>query len=253
MSESSNHMACKWGFDVAGVQVVPDLSGAAWFPELDLLAVADLHFEKGTSFVRRGLHLPPYDTKVTLKNLEAALERYCPSKVIALGDSFHDGDGPARLDSEDVARLQRFTSDHEWIWIYGNHDPVTTEGISMLGGQAREVFLLGELTFCHEPTGALGEVAGHLHPGAAVRQRGRRLRRRCFATNGRSLVLPAFGAYTGSLNVCDVAFQPLFPDGFTAHMIGRDAVYPMALNRLLPDPDPNWRQALQLPGAASSD
>lgn len=222
-------------FHVAGMRVQPDLSCAAWFPDLKTLAVADLHFEKGTSFVRRGLHLPPYDTKATLERLASVVEKFQPERIIALGDSFHDGQGPARLDDEDIAAIRALTGRTEWIWIFGNHDPVTTKGIDDLGGSALDEFRAGDLIFRHEPRGEPGEVAGHLHPGAAIRQRGRRIRRKCFVTDGASLVLPAFGAYTGSLNVCDSAFAPVFSNGFRAHIIGREEIYPIAEEKLVPD------------------
>lgn len=222
-------------FHVAGTRVTPDLSCAAWFPDLKTLAVADLHFEKGTSFVRRGLHLPPYDTKATLGALADVVARYKPERVIALGDSFHDGGGPARLDETDVAALRALTGRCDWIWIFGNHDPITTRGITDPGGRAAEEFQEGGLVFRHEPVGERGEVAGHLHPGAAIRQRGRHIRRKCFVTDGASLVLPAFGAYTGSLNVCDPAFFPVFSEGFRVHVIGREEIYPIAEEKLIPD------------------
>ena len=38
-----------------------------------MLLVADLHFEKGSSFALRGMMLPPYDTRETLKALCAAV------------------------------------------------------------------------------------------------------------------------------------------------------------------------------------
>ena len=56
----------------------------------------------------------------------------------------------------------------------------------------------------------MGEVAGHLHPAARVMGSGRSVRRRCFAGDGYRLVLPAFGAYAGGLNVLDSAFAGLF-------------------------------------------
>ncbi len=224
-----------YSFHVAGIRVQPDLSGAAWFPDLKTLAVADLHFEKGTSFVRRGLHLPPYDTKATLGRLGDVAEKFQPERIIALGDSFHDGQGPARLDGDDVAAIQRLTRNTQWIWIFGNHDPAATRGIDDLGGVALEELCLGDLTFRHEPQGTCGEVAGHLHPGAAIRQRGRRIRRKCFVSDGASLILPAFGAYTGSLNVCDPAFREVFDGSFRAHIIGREEIYSMAQAKLVPD------------------
>ena len=61
------------------------------------------------------------------------------------------------------------------------------------------------------------------------------MRRRCFATDGARLVMPAFGAYTGGLNICDDAFAPIFPDGALALVLGKDRVLPAPQSRLLAD------------------
>ena len=50
---------------VAGVDFVADPAGALYWPAQRLLAVADLHFEKGSSIAARGVLLPPYDTAAT--------------------------------------------------------------------------------------------------------------------------------------------------------------------------------------------
>ena len=86
----------------------------------------------------------------------------------------------------------------DWIWIEGNHDGRAAE---TLGGAVRDVLHIGALVLRHEPTegAAPGEIAGHLHPCARVSGRGRSVRRRCFATDGARLVMPAFGAFTGGL------------------------------------------------------
>jgi uncharacterized protein len=61
------------------------------------------------------------------------------------------------------------------------------------------------------------------------------VRRRCFVTDGRRCVMPAFGAYAGGLNVCDPAFQPLFPNGFSAHVIGGERLFAIARAMLCAD------------------
>ena len=67
-------------------------------------------------------------------------------------------------------------------------------------------------------------------------QRGRTLTRKCFATDGARLVMPAFGAYTGGLNIRDVAFLKVFGAlGFTAHLIGQRRLYAFAAARCLAD------------------
>lgn len=214
--------------------LVADTSGALYLPEHDTLLVADLHFEKGSAFAARGIHLPPYDTRSTVFQLDRLIDRYNPATVVALGDSFHDGAAGARLSQEDAAAIRRLTAATRWVWVTGNHDPEPPEN---LGGEIHEEFDLDPFILRHIPseTPAVGEIAGHLHPVAAVVTRGRRLRRRCFATDGVRLVMPAFGAFTGGLSVRNPAFARVF-DGakFTAWMIGRDRVYPVSARRLLP-------------------
>lgn len=219
---------------VAGVAFAADPAGVLYWPEQGLLVVADLHLEKGSSFAARGVLLPPYDTAATLARLAALIARYAPRAVVALGDSFHDGRGPARLADTDRATLKNMQRGRDWIWITGNHDPEPAENI---GGRFLETFIVDGLTFRHEPLeNAGGEIAGHLHPVARVARRGRAVSRRCFAGDGTRLVMPAFGAYAGGLNVRDRAFARVFQTlAFTAHMLGQQRVYAVAAKSCLPD------------------
>nr|WP_210272187.1 ligase-associated DNA damage response endonuclease PdeM [Microvirga subterranea] len=216
-----------------GRTAVLDLTGAMYLPDEDALLVADLHFEKGSSFARRGMMLPPYDTRETLIALSDAVQRYSPRTVIALGDSFHDIGGPERLGDEERTTLEGVQSGRDWIWVTGNHDRILPESI---GGQVVEEMELGPLTLRHEPQeGAGAEVAGHLHPVGKVVMRGRSTRRRCFLTDGSRCIMPALGAYAGGLNACDAVFKPLFPKGFTAHLIGTERIFAIAKAMLCRD------------------
>jgi DNA ligase-associated metallophosphoesterase len=210
-----------------------DPAGGLYWPEEGLLAVADLHLEKGSSFAARGVLLPPYDTAATLAQLARLIARYAPRLVVALGDSFHDGDGPARIAEGDRAALRALQRGRDWVWIAGNHDPLPAAGI---GGSFAQMLACGPIMFRHAPQSgeSAGEIAGHLHPVARVSRRGRTTSRRCFAADGRRLVMPAFGAYTGGLNVRDRAFAEVFETlSFTAHMLGEDRLYPIAARRCL--------------------
>jgi metallophosphoesterase superfamily enzyme len=94
------------------------------------------------------------------------------------------------------------------------------------------------LSFCHQPQAdaAAGEIAGHLHPVARVSGRGRTVSRRCFATDADRMVMPAFGAYAGGLNVRHRAFADVFGTlSFTAHMLGEGRLYAIAAKRCLGD------------------
>jgi uncharacterized protein len=218
---------------LAGVPLLADCSGALYWPEQGLLAVADLHLEKGSSFAARGQLLPPYDTAATLSRLGRLVAHYAPRIVIALGDSFHDGDGPARLSLEDRDNLHALQRGRDWVWLTGNHDP---EPAANVGGTFHAVLTLGTLTFRHIPSGADGEIAGHLHPVARVSHRGRAVSRRCFAADKTRMVMPAFGAFTGGLNIRDAAFADIFGTiAFTAHMLGEERLYAFAAKHCLRD------------------
>jgi DNA ligase-associated metallophosphoesterase len=218
---------------IAGVSLIADPEGALYWPEQGVLVVADLHLEKGSSFAARGVLLPPYDTAATLARLARLVTHYAPRCLIALGDSFHDGGGPARLGDADREALAIMQRGREWIWITGNHDPEPAEGI---GGTFSETMTIGGLTFRHLPTGVAGEIGGHLHPCARVAHRGRAVSRRCFAADATRMIMPAFGAYTGGLNIRDAMFADVFGTlAFTAHLLGEDRLYAFAARRCLPD------------------
>jgi uncharacterized protein len=270
---------------LGGVELVPDLSGALYVPDYEALIIADLHLEQGSSLARRGIHVPPYDTAITLKLLEEVVSSASPKRLIFLGDSFHDGEGETRLDDEHLTTLRNISSSYETIWICGNHDP---EPPQELGGQGAESLSLGPLTLRHEPSpssqsgegralasaakqparslqgetgGELGarllssslpirrkgatfptswrrkettfEIAGHLHPGCGLNQRGRRLYGKCFVGDDSRLIMPAFGAYTGGLAVTSKAFAGLFNESVTqAWMIGQKAIHRFPLSRI---------------------
>lgn len=218
---------------IAGAAMIADCAGAVYWPEQQLLALADLHLEKGSSFAARGVFLPPYDTAATLERIARLVDHYAPRVVLALGDSFHDGNGPARIAAADRATLTAIQRGREWIWITGNHDPLPAPRV---GGSFTEKLVVDALIFRHQPTGVAGEVAGHLHPVARVAARGRTVIRRCFASDGTRLVMPAFGAYAGSLNVRHRAFADVFGTlAYTAHLLGEGRLYAMSASRCLCD------------------
>ena len=217
---------------LAGEMLTPLPEGALWWSAQKLLVVSDLHIEKGSAYAARGQLLPPYDTHATLTAIERLAAALRPRTIISLGDSFHDRSAELRLPEDCAARIQALTAAHDWVWVEGNHDP---DPPAYLGGRAAHTLRMGPLVFRHEPTGEAGEIAGHLHPAVKVMGRGRSVRRRCFASDGARMVMPAMGAFTGGLNILDTAFAPLFPDGLTAFALGESRVYTVARKSCVPD------------------
>ena len=220
---------------IAGKAFVADMSGALWWPAERMLILADLHLEKASSLAARGQPLPPYDTRETLERVATALDRYEPEVVVALGDSLHDRTAALRLGEDERRILAILQEGRRWIWVTGNHDGGTA---AALGGEAFDSLTVTGIRLVHEPRPGpvTHEIAGHLHPAARVSMYGHAIRRPCFVGNGRRIVLPAFGTFTGGLNILDDAFAPLFGnDGMSAWMLGQEGVYPVATRRLTPD------------------
>lgn len=219
---------------LGGVDFIADLSGALYEPDTRTLVVADCHFEKGSAFLRRGHVLPPFDTRDTLIRLEAVARRFRPKTIVSLGDGFHDRAASERLAEDDVARLVVLGRLADLVWVAGNHDP---EPVENLPGVSVTELALGGVMLRHEPGGDGDfEIAGHLHPSAKIAGRGRAVRRRCFVHDQRRCIMPAFGAYTGGLNIRDAAFAPLFSRAaWRVHALGRERLYAIAPAHLLDD------------------
>lgn len=194
---------------LSGAAVTFRASGALWIEAEAMLVVADLHLEKGSAYAARGQMLPPYDTRDTLRRLTAEIAATGPAAVVLLGDTFHDRASEDRLATEDAEQLRTLAGLTRLIWVIGNHD---ADGPSALPGEVADELTVAGLLLRHEPQAGLqpGEVAGHLHPCARVTASRGSVRRRCFVTDGERLVVPAFGAYAGGLNIRDQAFSGLF-------------------------------------------
>lgn len=218
---------------VNGATLVPESSGALWWPARETLIVADLHLEKGSAYARRGQLLPPYDTAATLERLAQALRRRRPKRVVCLGDSFHDQEAAERLAPEARSLIRALAVGLDWVWIAGNHDPAPPPD---LGGRVEKDLVEGGLVFRHEAseTAGSGELSGHFHPKARVKLRARGFSARCFVGDGRRLILPAFGAFAGGLDVLSPTVRRLFPKGFEVALLAKRGVYRFPADMLVP-------------------
>jgi len=192
-------------------------SGALWLPGFDTLVVS---------------FWPPYENEATLTRLEAEIDAIDPRKLVFLGDSFDDNACVAALADADRARITVMTTDRDAIWITGNHDPAPHD----LPGREAETLALGPLTLRHIADPAEeAEISGHYHPKVTVFPRGRRIARKCFLLDSRRLILPAFGAYTGGLDVLSPVFEPLFDGQGDAILTGERALPWLACARSPPE------------------
>ena len=210
-----------FSFTLNGTGCLALPSGALFVPSEDLLCVSDLHMAKSERMARRrGIMLPPYETRATLDRLGQDIATTKPRCVVALGDSFDDLAASETLEAEDRDRLLALQKGRRWVWIEGNHDA----GRNAHGGEGGECLVVAGLTFRHiatvEPTP--GEVSGHYHPKFGLP--GFHERRPCFLIDARRLVMPAYGTYTGGLDAREPVLRTLFADRALAVLTGPRAL-----------------------------
>jgi DNA ligase-associated metallophosphoesterase len=209
LSRVENKQACLLEF--ADKQFIADAIGTLFWPQQKTLVVSDLHLEKASFLAQHGNPIPRHDSRKTLNNLNEVITNYCPEILICLGDSFHDVGAWSRLSDQEREVLNTLIGTvKEWIWILGNHDPHIPE---VLDGQQLKSLSLDGVLFCHEPeliTTEKAQVFGHFHPKMQKKVARHQMTGRCFMYGETKMVMPAFGAYTGGLNIEDPVFEEYF-------------------------------------------
>ncbi|TCH99950.1 ligase-associated DNA damage response endonuclease PdeM [Roseococcus sp. SYP-B2431] len=209
-------------------------TGVAIWPSTRMLVVSDLHFEKGSAMAVRGAHVPPYDTRETMIRLAFSIRRHAPRRLLVLGDALHDDRALARMAPADLAALRRLLEPLEVIWVAGNHDPAPQPD---LPGISVPEWSEGRLRFRH--IGGVtplarheAELSGHYHPKATMPTRIGGITRPCFLATGQRLVLPAFGAFTGGLDVRDPAMATVAKAAQRVFLLGRERLHSASFEAL---------------------
>ncbi|MGP9788650.1 ligase-associated DNA damage response endonuclease PdeM [Roseinatronobacter sp. NSM] len=198
------------GYEVsfAGAQFTALPTGALWWPAQNALIVADLHLGKSARMARRGGGLlPPFDAQDTLHRLAQNVGATGAAHTFLLGDTFDDNDaaddvtaGPQWQQLQDMTQL---------ICISGNHDPAHG---------AQDMTLAG-ITLRHQAAPhSAPDISGHFHPKFKLAGRGHA----AFLVGRCHLILPAFGTYTGGLDVNSPVLTGLVGPGL-AILTGRVA------------------------------
>ena len=208
-------------FRFRGMRVRALSSGALQLPDLDLVAVADLHLGKSQRIARNGGSLlPPYESSDSLARLQVDLAATRPSIVVCLGDSFDDDAAALDVSRLHGERLSELQGNCRWIWVCGNHDAEP----DVASGEVVMEFGIGGLMFRHvATTDGVGEVSGHYHPKISLSAKGRRISRACFLIDRNRILLPAYGTYTGGLDCREPPLSSLMRRDAVAVMTGGTA------------------------------
>jgi DNA ligase-associated metallophosphoesterase len=190
---------------LAGEKVWLLADKALYWPAGEALLIADIHFGKAAAYRALGQPVPQGTTSNNLQRLDALLAQYPCRQLIFLGDFLHarGSHAPATLAALHAWRARN--AGLAILLIRGNHDrsagdPPATLDIRVVA----EPHLLGPFALQHEPGPHPSHqvLAGHVHPVCVLRGRGRqRLRLPCFSLDDGVCLLPAFGAFTGGMQV----------------------------------------------------
>ncbi len=198
---------------------------AVYWPELQALLIADIHFGKAAAYRSLGQPVPHGTTQANLQRLDALLERYRCEQLIFLGDFLH---APESQTPATLSQLHEWRTRHLGLaitLIRGNHDRRAGDPPASLGmNVVPEPLLLGPFALQHEPDPHPTHhvLAGHLHPAFRLRGRGRQsLRLPCFCIGTAVSLLPAFGSFTGMMEVDADRDRRLF-------VVGDDCVWQVA-------------------------
>tara|TARA_R100000541_G_scaffold3093_8_gene10216 strand:- start:35511 stop:36167 length:657 start_codon:yes stop_codon:yes gene_type:complete len=178
---------------------------AIYWPQQQALLIADIHIGKAAAYRRLGQPVPHGTTQANLQRLDALLARYRCKQLIFLGDFLH---APESQTPATLSQLQAWRATHPGLaitLIRGNHDRRAGDPpASLKMTVVPEPLLLGPFALQHEPEPHATHhvLAGHLHPAFRLHGRGRQsLRLPCFCIGARLSLLPAFGSFTGMMEV----------------------------------------------------
>ena len=224
---------------IAGCDVLLLADKALYWPQQQMLCVADAHFGKAAAYRALGQPVPHGTTQASLLRLDALLARHPVRELVFLGDFMH---APKSHAPATLAAMHEWRHRHPALvctLVRGNHDlsagdPPATLAIEVVN----EPYLIWPFALRQTPGGEATEhghakhhvIAGHIHPVFLLHGRGRqRLRLPCFYITDQMTVLPSFGEFTGGHAVQATSSSRIFITDGTG-------VWPVSKSNLTPSP-----------------
>ena len=168
-----------------------------YWPDQDMLIVADLHLGKIEHFRKHGSALPNLSNAIDYINLEQNIAQFSPKKLVFLGDLFHSTLNKSWQLFENWVGRQPV----DFTLIVGNHDIIPVAKFEDIGFSIETLLEISGFSLTHIPeeTENSFNICGHIHPGFRLNGKGRQhLKLSCFYQKENQLILPAYGNFTGN-------------------------------------------------------
>ncbi len=172
-------------------------SGTLFWKEKRMLLISDVHLGKVSHFRKFGSAVPQAAVLRNFELLDDSLAFFEPEIVCFMGDLFHSSMNKEWQLFEDWVGKVESTI----ILIAGNHDIISPLKYEDLGIQVVSEIQQDGFLLTHHPEEREGffNFSGHIHPAVRLRGGGRQsLRLPCFFKSDQQMILPAFGAFTGT-------------------------------------------------------
>ena len=171
----------------------------AYLHDYDVLVCSDIHLGKTTHFRRSGIGIPAQAAYTDLANLNIAIEKYHPKKILLLGDLFH---AEYNQEWDAFTEFMEVYNSIDFVLIKGNHDIISGHKYHQSQLDVVDHVVIDNVVFSHDALGPLDpnlyNIHGHIHPGVRLKGPSRQsLRLPCFWFGKQYGVMPAFGRLTG--------------------------------------------------------
>ncbi len=187
---------------LAGVHLMPDLSGAMVCPKERLVAVSD---PIGDPTARQA----PSLAAEAIKRLVSLLRQRRPATVVWMGDALPALLAADRLAKREADEIARQAQAVDWHWVADTLP-------AGLPGTASAELAVGGLTYRHiGKAGAAAEVSCAPWPLATFEGG----TWPCFVIDGKRMVIPPFGPRADGMDVLSPPFQALFRRPFNVLML----------------------------------
>jgi DNA ligase-associated metallophosphoesterase len=186
--------------------------GAVFLTKSSTLIVADVHLGKSAAFRAKGLPIPEGDNARDFARLLELSRKHHAAHLVIAGDLFH---APSGITPELDYALNVFLHDLAIpvTLVIGNHD-LRIPGLAPSLRRVNDLVLEENIRVIHDPAAAKGkflQISGHLHPVVKIPDAKRTsLRLPCFLHRGNTLVLPAFGSFTGGAIIASTPGDRVF-------------------------------------------
>ena len=179
------------------VELLPER--AVYWPDREILLLADVHLGKDQVFRRHGMAVPNRVLLAELARLRDLIESTGTRRLIVLGDWVH---GRPQADEgwvDDVGKWRHSHPDVRMDVVLGNHDRAINRQLEQWSMQGHRSLLIPPFDLHHDlPESPSGYVlSGHIHPGVRLRHSGDSRRVPVLWQRRNHAVLPAFGRFTG--------------------------------------------------------